>query len=197
MSDRSAVGSLPAAQSPEPRIEPAMLSLEDFRIRPHHCFACGELNDIGLHLILRLESNRCWTELAIPDRYQGWEGIIHGGILCTILDEVMAWALVERDSWGVTARLAVEFRRPVIVGQRIRAEGWITESRRRIQRTAARIVDAETGVELAIADATYVAAPDARKAELKERYGFGTASPTGAYETGAMGATPASIRGDR
>jgi uncharacterized protein (TIGR00369 family) len=154
-------------------VQTAVLSYEDFRIRPHHCFACGELNEVGLHLRLNLEPGRCWTELALPRRFEGWEGIIHGGILSTILDEVMAWSLVSHDNWGVTARMSVAFRKPVTVGQAIRAEGWITESRRRIQVTAGRIVDAESGVELAVAEATYVAATDVRKRELKERYGLG------------------------
>ena len=59
-------------------------------------------------------------------------GIAHGGIVCTILDEVMAWSLVAADNWGVTARLAVDFKRPVPVGRTIRAEGWVTEMRRRL-----------------------------------------------------------------
>jgi uncharacterized protein (TIGR00369 family) len=151
----------------------AWLSYQDFRIRPHHCFACGELNEVGLHLALKFEPRRCYVELTIPDRFEGWEGLIHGGIVTTILDEVMAWALIEQDSWGVTARMSVQFRRPVLVGQAIRAEGWIVESKRRIQRTAGRIVEAETGLELATADATYVAASEARKRELKARYELG------------------------
>ncbi|MGZ6314341.1 MAG: PaaI family thioesterase [Candidatus Limnocylindrales bacterium] len=154
-----------------PSTRTAMLSYRDFRIRPHNCFACGELNEIGLHLKLNLEPGRCWTELEMPRRFEGWEGIIHGGILCTVMDEVMAWALVQDDSWGVTARMSVDFRKPVTVGQKIRAEGWITESRRRVHLTAAKILDSETGLELASAQATYVAASETRKRELKERYG--------------------------
>ena len=150
----------------------ALLSYSDFRITPHHCFACGELNETGLHLKLQLASGRCQVELTLPNQFEGWEGLIHGGIVCTILDEVMAWALVERDVWGVTARMSVDFRRPVLVGQPIRAEGWIVESKRRIQRTAGRIVDTQTGLDLATAEATYVAATEARKRELKERYGL-------------------------
>ncbi len=168
----SAVGEAPAAKE-GPTVRPVILSYEDFRIRPHNCFACGELNEVGLHLRLNLEPSRCWTELVMPRRFEGWEGIIHGGILCTILDEVMAWALVVHDNWGVTARMAIDFRRPVSVGQSIRAEGWITEARRRIQVTAGRIVDSRNGDELAVAQATYVAATEARKRELKERYGVG------------------------
>jgi uncharacterized protein (TIGR00369 family) len=171
--DRSAAapaGSHPA-DGPDATTRPAILSYSDFRIRPHNCFACGELNEVGLHLQLNLEPERCWTELVMPRRFEGWEGIIHGGILCTVLDEVMAWALVVHDNWGVTARMSIDFRKPVTVGQSIRAEGWLKEAKRRIQITAGRIVDAETGAELATAEATYVAASESRKRELKERYG--------------------------
>jgi uncharacterized protein (TIGR00369 family) len=126
---------------------------------------------VGLHLTLTLAPGRCWTELEGPRRVEGWEGIIHGGILCTVMDEVMAWALVQADNWGVTARLSVEFRKPVTVGMRVRAEGWIVETRRRIHVTGGRMVDAETGVELVRAEATYLAASGERKRELKQLYG--------------------------
>jgi acyl-CoA thioesterase FadM len=79
---------------------------------------------------------------------------------------------VATDNWGVTARLNVEFRRPVRVGRAIRAEGWITSARRRVVDTAARIVDVEDGLELASAIGVYVAADAARKRELQARYGF-------------------------
>jgi acyl-coenzyme A thioesterase PaaI-like protein len=139
---------------------------------PHNCFACGSLNAHGLQLDLHFEADRCWTELAIPERFQGWDEIAHGGIVSTILDEVMAWSLVDRDNWGLTARLNVQFKRPVPLGRTIRADGWITDTRRRLIDTAATIVDAATGEILATADGTYVAAPDDRKRELKARYGF-------------------------
>ncbi len=152
-------------------VQEAVLRYEDFRVKPHNCFACGELNEAGLHLKLHLHPDRCWAEMTTTSRFEGWEGIIHGGIISTILDEIMGWSLVARDSWGVTARMSVHFKRPVRVGMTIRAEGWVAESRGRIQKTASRLVDAATGDELATAEATYVAAPEARKRELKERYG--------------------------
>ena len=170
----SAYASAPADEGGV-RERPVLMTFRDFRILPHHCFACGELNEIGLHLALKFQPGKCHVELAIPNLYEGWEGLVHGGIVCTILDEVMAWALIDHDSWGVTARMSVDFKRPVLVGQAIRAEGWIVESKRRIHRTAGHILDAESGVVLATSEATYVAATEEKKRELKERYGFGAA----------------------
>jgi acyl-coenzyme A thioesterase PaaI-like protein len=145
---------------------------EAFAFEPHNCFACGSLNEHGLGLEIHVEPGRSWTEVELPTRFEGWEGITHGGILCTILDEVMAWSLVAADNWGVTARMSVEFKKPVAVGTALRADGWITHSRRRLIDTAARIVDSATGVELATATGVYIAADAERKLELQRRYGF-------------------------
>jgi acyl dehydratase len=145
---------------------------ERFAFEPHNCFACGTLNTGGLHLDLHVDGERCWADLSIPSRFQGWDEIAHGGIISTILDEVMAWSLVDADSWGLTARMTVDFKRPVPLDRLIHAEGWITEARRRIVRTAGQIVDDASGEILATAEATYVAASDGRKRELKERYGY-------------------------
>jgi uncharacterized protein (TIGR00369 family) len=142
------------------------------RLTPHNCFACGSLNVHGMHLELHAGADTCWTELTLDDRFEGWDGIGHGGIVCTILDEVMAWALVDHDVWGLTARMQVEFKRPVRIGQAIRAEGRVVEARRRLVTASGRIVDRATGELLATSVGTYVAAPDARKAELKARYGY-------------------------
>ena len=143
-----------------------------FEFSPHNCFACGTLNTHGMQLEIHIEEGRSWTELRLERRFEGWEGIAHGGILCTILDEVMAWSLVGADNWGVTARLAVDFKRPVPVDRVIRAEGWVTELRRRLVTTAGSIVDVADGTLLASSDALYVAATQERKRELQERYGF-------------------------
>jgi uncharacterized protein (TIGR00369 family) len=157
----------------------ASLALEDVRIggrrivlAPHNCFACGTLNVHGLQLDLHAGGDRCWTELSLPLRFEGWEGIAHGGIVCTILDEVMAWALVDHDVWGVTARMNVEFRRPVPIGRPIRAEGRVIDIRRRLVTAEGLVLDPADGTVLARSEAVFVGAPDARKEELKARYRF-------------------------
>jgi acyl-CoA thioesterase FadM len=68
--------------------------------------------------------------------------------------------------------MSVDFKKPVPVGTRLRAEGWVTRSRRRLVETAAHIVDLGSGVELATATGVYVAADEERKRTLQRRYGF-------------------------
>lgn len=160
---------LPAATT---TLGPPREALPRYEFSPHNCFACGTLNEHGLQLVLHVEHGRSWTDLTLDRAFEGWEGMAHGGIICTILDEVMAWALVGADNWGVTARMSVEFRRPVPVGRAIRAEGLVASMRRRIVETSSRLVDAETEEVLATATGTYVAAGEARKRELQARYGF-------------------------
>jgi acyl-coenzyme A thioesterase PaaI-like protein len=162
----------PPAGAPLGRVVSVPGSDLTIEVAPHRCFACGALNEHGIHLDLHVDGDRCWTELALPDRFQGWDGIAHGGIICTILDEVMAWSLAATDNWGLTARMNVDFKRPVRLGVPIRGEGWITEVRGRVVETAARIVDPATDQILATSTAKYVAADAARKAELQARYRF-------------------------
>jgi uncharacterized protein (TIGR00369 family) len=139
---------------------------------PHRCFACGSLNEHGMHLVLHVQDDLAWTELELEDRFAGWDGIGHGGIVATILDEVMAWSLATSDAWGMTARMAVEFKRPVPTGTPLRAEARVTRLRRRIVDTEGRLLHREDGTVLATATGTYLAADPARQAELRTRYGF-------------------------
>ncbi len=143
-----------------------------FEFAAHACFACGQLNVHGLRLELHAAGDRCWTETTLPAAFQGWEGVTHGGIVSAILDEVMAWSLIGEDRLGFTARLEVDFRRPVMIETPIRAEGWIAERRRRRFDTRARLTDIASGAVLAEASAIYLGAPLAQQQALRERYGI-------------------------
>lgn len=143
-----------------------------FEVAPHHCFACGTTNVRGLGLVLHVEPRSAWTAFTLERDFQGWDEIAHGGIIATVLDEVMAWSLAGTDDWGVTARMSVAYRRPVPIGVALRAEGTITQIRRRIIETSARLVMAGDGEVLATSTGTYVAADEVRKQELRARYGL-------------------------
>ena len=150
-----------------------------FVVDPHHCFVCGELNARGLHTTIYATSSLAWTDVTLGPDLVGWSDKAHGGILATLLDELMGWALFEHDCWGVTAELTVRYLRPADVNRRLRVEGEVVEASRRLFRTRGRILD-EDGSVVATAEGRYVAAPEARKAELRAAYRFHMVAVDGA-----------------
>ena len=109
----------------------------------HRCFVCGKHNPDGLHLEFEPEGvSGVRTTYVIPERFQGFAGIAHGGILATILDECMVNTVWLRGSTAVTARLEVRLRRPVGVGERVtfRAE-VVRESSSRFEVTSHATLD--------------------------------------------------------
>lgn len=137
---------------------------------PHHCFACGELNEYGLRLRLHAGPDGCRTEFQLDRRFSGWAELAHGGVTATVLDEVMAWAVIGRGTWGMTARMTISYHRPVRLGTTLVANGLVVEQRRRLWRTTGELRAGDDGSLLASADATYVEVPPDRLAELQARY---------------------------
>jgi acyl-coenzyme A thioesterase PaaI-like protein len=106
------------------------------------CFVCGKDNPDGLKLTFEVEGRTgVRTTFVVPERFQGFAGIAHGGMLATILDECMVNTVWLRGKTAVTARLEVRLRQPVRVGARLtfRAE---------VQRESARGFEVESRAEL-------------------------------------------------
>ena len=82
----------------------------------HHCFACGTDNPHGLNLQFYATGDRVCADVTL-DRYRvGWEGIAHGGIISTLLDEIMSWTIIYfRRVFFVTRKMEVRYLRPVPV----------------------------------------------------------------------------------
>jgi uncharacterized protein (TIGR00369 family) len=136
----------------------------------HNCFACGGQNPIGMHLDIELGDGTARTEWVPTENFVGWEEKVHGGILATLLDEVMAWAPASHDSWAVTAEMTIRFRAPANPGERLVAAGRVTDRRRRIYHVAGE-VRGEDGRLVAEAEGRFLGATPSEKRELKERYG--------------------------
>ena len=90
------------------------------------CFACGERNPIGLKLQFRFEGDDYVTAFEVRPEYQGWAGIAHGGLLATVLDEVMARLLWEKGINAITGRLEVRYHQPVRIGDKLEIRGRVT-----------------------------------------------------------------------
>ena len=137
----------------------------------HNCFACGGQNPIGMHLEIELGEGTARTEWVPGKDYVGWEEKVHGGIIATLLDEVMAWAPSSHDSWAVTAEMQIRYRAPANPGERLVATGRVTERRRRIYHVAGE-VRGQDGRLVAEAEGRFLGATPSEKQSLKERYGM-------------------------
>lgn len=100
------------------------------QVREDYCFACGEANPVGLHLHFHIENERFITKKIVPREYQSYTGVVHGGIVTTMLDEAMGGYLYEQGEKAVTARIEVRYRQPTPVDEELTITGWV-ESRRR------------------------------------------------------------------
>ncbi len=116
------------------------------------CFACGRENPDGLQLPIVADENGARFTWVVPEKYQGWVGIVHGGIVATMLDELMSWAVKPRGYSTLTAEMSVRFRKPVPVGKGISGAGWITGEEGRLVYARSRLVDS-AGVVLVEATA--------------------------------------------
>jgi uncharacterized protein (TIGR00369 family) len=137
----------------------------------HNCFACGDKNPIGMRLHIELGEGSASTTWTPGDDFVGWEDKVHGGLLATLLDEVMAWAPSSYDSWAVTAEMNIRYRSPANPGEMLTARGWVTQRRRRIYHVRGE-VHGEDGRMVAEAEGRFLGASPTQKAGLKERYGI-------------------------
>jgi len=93
------------------------------------CFACGTKNPIGLQLTFIEKDEHYITTFTAGPQHQGYDGIMHGGLVSTILDEVMARYLYAKGFNAVTAKLEVRFRKPTPIGQLLTITGKIAGKR--------------------------------------------------------------------
>jgi acyl-coenzyme A thioesterase PaaI-like protein len=138
----------------------------------HHCFGCGRLNPWGLKLSFYEgpEESELWAPWTPVREHEGYDGIAHGGIITTVLDEVMAWTAYRRQIWAVTGRIAVSFRRPVEIGVPTRAIGRIVADRGRILELAGELRRESDGALLAEATGTFVRVPEEKAQGWQRRY---------------------------
>jgi len=118
------------------------------------CFICGLENPVGLHLhIYETEPGVVETTYVAPEHFQGYPGVLHGGIVGAIIDEISGRALMGSDPMNprfmFTARLEVKYRKNVPIGKLLKIVGKAGKSKSRSAEAWAGIYEAETGELLA------------------------------------------------
>ena len=104
-----------------------------------NCFACGKNNPVGLKLEFYEQDGYYITEFIPSKHYEGYPGILHGGITSTILDEVMGRYLYDKDYIALTAELTVRFKKSIPIEKKIIAYTKIVSQKARMVEMTAEI----------------------------------------------------------
>jgi uncharacterized protein (TIGR00369 family) len=120
-----------------------------------NCFACGPDNPQGMHLHFEADGEGVLCRATLEAKYQGWRGVVHGGIAMALVDEAMAHAAGFAGHRGVTASVNVRFRKPVPVGEPILVRGRVTWHRRNVLGVEAQILN-EAGTVLVQGEGSFV-----------------------------------------
>ena len=109
-----------------------------------NCFVCGKGNTTGLRLVFRenTSSRETEAEVVFPAYLQGWRDTVHGGMLATVLDEVMVQAAMAVGVKCVTAEITVKYKKPATTGTPYLLSGKTLETKGRIITAESHIHDA-------------------------------------------------------
>jgi uncharacterized protein (TIGR00369 family) len=100
----------------------------------NRCFVCGKGNPHGLQFQFEYdpELDQVSAEIRFMDKFQGWKGVVHGGLISTVLDEVMVKTTGFKNLICVTAELLIKFKNPAYVNTPYQAIGKILEIKRKL-----------------------------------------------------------------
>ncbi|MCS7257958.1 MAG: PaaI family thioesterase [candidate division WOR-3 bacterium] len=123
----------------------------------NRCFACGDANPIGLKLKFAPISNGVEAKFVPSELYEGFQNIIHGGIIATLLDEAIAWACRRFGVDAVTGELTVRYKKPLFTNTPVKIVGIVEQNKGKLLYGKAYIEDAY-GTVIASATAKMVRA---------------------------------------
>ena len=96
------------------------------------CFACGPDNPIGLRISFSLNDGLVTAKFTANENHVGYENTVHGGIIYSALDDVMANVLYLQNIKAHTAKCEIRYRQALEVGKQVLLKGWIENERRRL-----------------------------------------------------------------
>lgn len=105
---------------------------KEYRLLPnmedHECFGCGPANPSGLRMKFFTDEVSVISWVTVPQHLCGWSRLVHGGVITTMLDEIMGRSVIYLlKKLGLTKHMEIEFIRPVFIGKELRIEGNVRE----------------------------------------------------------------------
>ena len=97
-----------------------------------YCVVCGKKNSYGLQIKYELIEDGKISGKWVPElKHEGINGIIHGGLLATVIDEAMSRAIIAMNIHALTVELNVRFHHYVVAGEEVNILGWVVSKNKR------------------------------------------------------------------
>src|SRR5436190_9152499 len=137
----------------------------------HSCFVCGESNPIGFKLRFETDGTLVTARFAPRPEHAGFREVVHGGLIATLLDEVMVWACaVQTRRFAYCAELNVRFLQPLKPGDPAFLSAQLVTNRKNRIFDAEGSLKTEAGVMLATSTGKYLPIGEAAAAKLAEDF---------------------------
>jgi acyl-coenzyme A thioesterase PaaI-like protein len=130
------------------------------RVDANHCFVCGPDNPLGLRLRFQMDGEVCRAEFTPGAFHCGYDSLVHGGIIYSALDDVMANWLFLQGIRGHTARCEIRYREPVELGDTLRLTGSLIRRKGRLAVLTGTAVRSGDNVIVAEAEGTFMVVQD-------------------------------------
>ncbi len=92
----------------------------------HNCFGCSSQNSYGLQMKFYTNDEALFSKIIVPGHLCGWNNFVHGGIISTMLDEVMSWsAIYLLNRIILTKSMTVDFLKPIFIGDELTVKGTV------------------------------------------------------------------------
>ena len=133
------------------------MSLDD---EANRCFVCGPGNPIGLNVRFRIEDDVCRAEFTPDSRHTGYRDVTHGGIVFSLLDDVMANWLWLQGIKSFTARADIRYRAELPIGTAVRLEGRCVKRKGRLAQMQGKVIVQADDAVVAEATGSFMIEPD-------------------------------------
>tara|TARA_B100000029_G_C17539760_1_gene946211 strand:+ start:118 stop:564 length:447 start_codon:yes stop_codon:yes gene_type:complete len=122
----------------------------------NHCFVCGDANSLGLHVRFWLDGEVCRGEFTPGPEHSGYDGITHGGIVFSLLDDVMANWMFLQGMRCYTAKCEIRFHEALPIGRRVVLEGRLLRQKQKLMVMEGRALCADGGAQVASCQASFI-----------------------------------------
>jgi acyl-coenzyme A thioesterase PaaI-like protein len=124
----------------------------------NRCFVCGPGNNTGLKLVFRIEDDICRSEFTPADLHCGYDGITHGGIIFSVLDDVMANWIFLKGIRAYTAKCDIRYKDSLPTGTPVALEGHCSTQRGRLIVMVGKMIRTDTKKLIAATQASFMIA---------------------------------------